>query len=545
MQAKSDSYCEHVAKRLSVDFLLLRRIPIAIADCAFIFSHLASQNAQFLQAFRRSGHAFSEGVILISLDQTQMNKYSLLLCLFLWPLLVFCQLLPTNSYRDISLPYIELNPSLYNFDYPICADLLDSASFNPPVDGLYLLATYGHRYLSTRTHKTDNHGGFDYWADQTCDGVDYDKNNPIAILCMCDGIISDVIEGVDSVLELTATGRSVQVSCNESFQGWGSGIKINYRHLSALGGLAALADSSLNTVSISKGDTIGIMGASGLTSNVHLHMSTQTTHPIYGSAFVHTARLFDPFRHPNVLQTLQNASIELLQDWPDSALFRIAWPYNQTITRFEFRNEAFNFVFDKEAAYDTGSAIRDNHDCVPGIGVFAYQFNGKQTAFSRYQNEKSNMPAVYPASPQRDGLPLYGYDHHPILNDSIAFVYDFMIKNLPPSHNPDSFKVKLSDVWGYVVEGGIESSTAIENRLATNQDFSLFPNPTQGRLTLSFESSGQSRKIELIDMQGAKVWVRESRQATEELDISDLPQGIYLLRVEAKNNWTSAKVLKN
>jgi len=365
----------------------------------------------------------------------------------------FGQTLNNVSFRDLAQPYIELNTSKYGFDFPIDADVLDSTNFTPPTDGIYLLAGFGHRYLATASNVSDNHGGYDFWPYQISNGNVYNNTNLTPINCMCDGYISTVIHGPDSVMELLGTGRSVQVTCDSVFQSFGSNVVINYRHLSALGTLASIADTATSTIAISKGDTIGIIGASGLTSNIHLHLSTQTIHPVYGSAFVNADRLFEPSATPGIITALDDANIELLHDWPDSALFRVIWPYNQTINNFEFINGNDTVVFNKEAAYNTGSANRDKHDCLPNIKVYAYQFNGNLTAEARYLNEMNNMPPNYPASPNRDNLPAYGYNHIPITADSIAFVYDFVVQNLNPNHSIGNFKVKLSDVWGYTVEG--------------------------------------------------------------------------------------------
>lgn len=193
----------------------------------------------------------------------------------------------TLSYRDSSISFIETNPSNYNFIYPIQADIIDSLHFSPPNDGVYLKASFGHRYSSGTIDKTDNHGGFDYWSNHVSNGVIYNDTNTIAIVSMCDGYISQVIHGTDSAMELLSTGRSVQVTCDSSFQTLGNKIKINYRHLSSLGLLPTSSDTAtLGCISISKGDTIGLIGESGITSNVHLHMSTQTLHPIHGNLLV-------------------------------------------------------------------------------------------------------------------------------------------------------------------------------------------------------------------------------------------------------------------
>lgn len=453
------------------------------------------------------------------------------------------QQLSTTTYRDVSIPNIELNLSKYDFAYPIQADILDSVNFLPPHDGVYLKSTYGHRYLSNNSRRTDNHGGFDYWSKHTYQGTNYNDNVKSPIICMCSGVISQVLHGPDSVLDLTASGRSVRVTCDSLSQAFGGITRIYYRHLDSLGPLAALADTAASrTISIQKGDLIGFMGKSGTTSNVHLHLSSTSVHPVHGNSFLSTARLFDPTLHPPILKELTDAKIEVLHDWPDSALFRIIWPYNQTINQFEFINQSDTIVFNKEEAYQTGGAIRDNHDCLPDVKVFAYQFNGKQTAKSRYVSEMNNMPAIYPASPQRDtNLTRYGYQHFPIEYDSIGYVYDFMVKNLSPSHQKEDFMVKLSDVWGYVVEGA--SSTVSINNEPQNKMINVYPNPVEDELNIIFHQDGL-KTVSLYDIFGRLIWTKQSRLSTDSFDMGDHPTGVYLLHVESQNGIFTRKIIK-
>ena len=367
---------------------------------------------------------------------------------------------------------------------------------------------------------------------------------------MCDGYISQVIHGTDSAMELLSTGRSVQVTCDSSFQTLGNKIKINYRHLSSLGLLPTSADTAtLGSISISKGDTIGLIGESGITSNVHLHMSTQTLHPIHGNVFINTARLFDPSLSPGILEPLHNAEIELLHDWSDSALFRVVWPYNQTINQFQFINGTDTVVFNKEDAYQTGSTIRDNHDCLPNINVYAYQFNGKQTAKARYLSEMNNIPAHYPASPNRDtNLVLYGYSHIPITHDSISFVYDFIIKNLSQPHQLEDFVIKLSDVWGYTVEGNFNTIGSSTEPI-TNSDGSdlivVYPNPTNGNIIVDLGVIHRSVDINITNSTGQLVQTTAFTNSQYiKLEIEGV-SGLYFLQITtAENKKVNFKILK-
>lgn len=453
--------------------------------------------------------------------------------------LVQSQEMSTSAYRDLTIPYIESNTNQYNFGFPILSNMLTTPTATPP-DVLYLKSDYGHRYMSSRPTKTDNHGGFDYWPDHFYNGIQYDENNKIDIVSMCDGVISEVINGTDQQMEQTGGGRSVQVKCNQPSQVF-QDIKINYRHLHNLGSIPSYAEHlPFNTVPINAGDVIGKMGESGFTSNVHLHLSMESTHPVHGNAHLNTARLFNPNNHQNIIAPLTNADIHLLHTWDDKALFRVVWPYNQTINRFEFINDTFQVVFDKEEAYEVGSATRDDHDAIDGIQVFAYQFNGKQTASSRYENEKSNMPAIYPASPQRDNdLNTYVFSHFPITNDEIVHVYDFIIEDLPSGFNNQNFMVKLSDVWGYTVEGNLNTLSSSQN---LKEVVRVFPNPSVEKINLVFKKTGE-RTIDIYTISGKRVLNKRLNSKEVQIDISHLSDGIYFMKIKQGQLIQTEKII--
>lgn len=475
-----------------------------------------------------------------------MNKFILITSLFLAPFAGFSQMMKTSTYVDTSIPYLELDPSFYDFVYPINSDIFNLSAFDPPSDGVYLKAGYGHRYLSNTTTKTDNHGGIDFWSDNVYQGIAYNDSNKIDAICMCDGLISEVVNGLDADLELTAGGRSVQVICNKTSQAFGSALKINYRHLSSLGALETVAETaSPSSVAIRKGDVIGRIGESGTTTNVHLHLSAEANYPNRGNSFVHTARLFNPTLYPTILKPLTNATIEFLHSWDTSALFRITWPYNETINRFEFINDTFHVFFDKEAAYDTGSELRDSHNCIPNINVFAYQFNGKGKAMERYELEKENMPAIYPASPQRDiDLSTYKYPHFPITNNSVDYVYDFVISNLPSSFTNEKFIVKVSDVWGSTVEGELATILGTNDVNRITEHIKIYPNPAKDKITIEIPQNKEMIHIEFINITGRTIKTIDTSSVSAVLHIDNFPIGVYFLKIDSKKNSKIFKIVK-
>ena len=106
---------------------------------------------------------------------------------------------------------------------------------------------------------------------------------------------------------------------------------------------------------------MGFVGSSGTTSLSHLHFDFKSIPNQWGNTttakYLNPNRLFDPTEHPHILTKLDNAHIEILHDWSDSTLFRIHWPHNQHINRFEFTNGTYNLVYDVEEVRASYSSL--------------------------------------------------------------------------------------------------------------------------------------------------------------------------------------------
>lgn len=386
--------------------------------------------------------------------------HKLLKAILLFGLLLFwnfsqSQTLRSSTHFDGDLPNIELKPD-YGFVFPVNADVINESNYSPAFSNRYFMSLFGPRYLSTSSSSIgyyDFHQGADVTHTLSWNGVNYDPNTLYHIVCNCDGVINSITDSTDVYLETTGNGRSVRVKCDSTFRNnnaWGN-IFINYRHLSDL---YTLTDSAKNeaadAVRISKGDTIGIVGASGITSTVHLHTSIQryetgTNTTNYKN--VHPYRIYSPDTAKHLHRTLNNATFKLLGNWTDSAIFRFYIPYNQMcVKRIEITNDSYSNTFDFEDVSD--STNRDNHALITGFELFAYSFNRGSTALSRYNSTKGSMPAVYPASPNRTLGNIY-----PITADSTVYILDVKLNNLTTGYDTLDFVIKLSDIYGNVVLG--------------------------------------------------------------------------------------------
>jgi hypothetical protein len=84
--------------------------------------------------------------------------------------------------------------------------------------------------------------------------------------------------------------------------------------------------------------------------------------------------------------------------------------------------------------------------------------------------------------------------------------------------------------------------SSVENQYFEKPEFTLFPNPSSDNITI--ESQHQSQ-IEVIDVTGKIIQRMQTNSDQEEIDISQLPKGIYLVRAfDKKGNINTAKFMK-
>ena len=101
---------------------------------------------------------------------------------------------------------------------------------------------------------------------------------------------------------------------------------------------------------------------------------------------------------------------------------------------------------------------------------------------------------------------------------TVSGVYDF-----------DTLTVPGCDSLLTLVLTITHDTTDIEDLSILNSQLSIFPNPTDGSVTLS---SGEVDRTLLYDLSGRSV---ASWKEKREMDLRELPAGVYLLRVVMKN----------
>jgi PKD repeat protein len=85
------------------------------------------------------------------------------------------------------------------------------------------------------------------------------------------------------------------------------------------------------------------------------------------------------------------------------------------------------------------------------------------------------------------------------------------------------------------------SASAVTDPLADTR-FTTFPNPTQGILSLQWEGAAPEQ-VQLLDIFGKKLLEQSLSGNSQQIDLRELPDGVYLLQVQTKNGAAVRKII--
>ncbi|MBI1184917.1 T9SS type A sorting domain-containing protein [bacterium] len=91
----------------------------------------------------------------------------------------------------------------------------------------------------------------------------------------------------------------------------------------------------------------------------------------------------------------------------------------------------------------------------------------------------------------------------------------------------------------YVTKQSAMSATAVED--IAGSVFSLYPNPSNGRVTIAMNEGKQLTNVQVVDMQGKIVHQANSLNQPS-LTIENLETGVYILKVQVNNDWFTRRL---
>nr|WP_315151322.1 endonuclease [uncultured Flavobacterium sp.] len=89
------------------------------------------------------------------------------------------------------------------------------------------------------------------------------------------------------------------------------------------------------------------------------------------------------------------------------------------------------------------------------------------------------------------------------------------------------------------------STKAVKEEIAAEPDgISLYPNPSNGEFTLYYSNSNKTYTIEIFSMLGQTVFLKENIKQSS-VPITNLPKGIYLVKITDDSKSTNKKIIIN
>gem|GEM_PF-4208398 len=100
-------------------------------------------------------------------------------------------------------------------------------------------------------------------------------------------------------------------------------------------------------------------------------------------------------------------------------------------------------------------------------------------------------------------------------------------------------------VYNYVRAVRNASDPSANDDLIQPLRLNIYPNPVTGVCTLSLEKNSESAVVDLYNLRGALV-TRQNFSNTRQfqLDMSNLPSGIYFVKVKSNTTSSTTKLLK-
>ena len=107
------------------------------------------------------------------------------------------------------------------------------------------------------------------------------------------------------------------------------------------------------------------------------------------------------------------------------------------------------------------------------------------------------------------------------------------------NHNPDNLN------YMYSIHVNNESLSSV-NEEELQREITLYPNPAQQSLTISYNGVLKHPKVEVFNLEGRLIKSIDNKTNIKKLmvDVSSLSNGVYLLRLEDKEKAITKKFIK-
>ncbi len=132
-------------------------------------------------------------------------------------------------------------------------------------------------------------------------------------------------------------------------------------------------------------------------------------------------------------------------------------------------------------------------------------------------------------------------DLNPDFTSQNGSIFDAFIHPCEPNRS-NSFRSERVSPWENIIHGMDEENSGMFERIS--EGIFLFPNPTNGMTTLYLLNFEGPYQVEIFTLQGQRIKTFEMKEARLQYDISDLSNGVYLIKASNGINIYTSKLLK-
>ena len=91
----------------------------------------------------------------------------------------------------------------------------------------------------------------------------------------------------------------------------------------------------------------------------------------------------------------------------------------------------------------------------------------------------------------------------------------------------------------------VENNEVILQEQLASFDFTIYPNPSEGRFALKFETPVEG-KITVTTLDGKSVFMEDMKETSEhKMDLSSIPSGVYIVTLTKGTKNYSKRIIKN
>lgn len=137
--------------------------------------------------------------------------------------------------------------------------------------------------------------------------------------------------------------------------------------------------------------------------------------------------------------------------------------------------------------------------------------------------------------------------------DSVGSSFNTFIDNNPPTGNTSYFieavltsgctvKAKNKTYSSLSTNSVTESTIGLTENLSA--DFNIYPNPTNGVLNIEYLAGKELKNIRLFDSQGKLIQIVRSDNESVQLDLFELPKGIYHLKISMDKGVITKPIIR-